>query len=69
MRKILLGIAAVFALSTFAAPAFAQDKPAAEGDKAEKKEPKKGKKGKKGDKATKKADKAAPPAEAGGAAK
>jgi ribosomal protein L12E/L44/L45/RPP1/RPP2 len=38
MKKILLGIAAVFALSTFAAPAFADDKPA----EGEKKEAKKG---------------------------
>jgi hypothetical protein len=55
MKKILLGIAAVFALSTFAAPAFAEDKPAA--DKAEKKPAKKAKKAK-GDKKEEKKEEA-----------
>jgi hypothetical protein len=37
MKKILLGLAAVFALSTFAAPAFAgDDKPAGEEKPAKK---------------------------------
>jgi hypothetical protein len=52
MKKILLGLVAAFALSTFAAPAFAEeaaggDKPA-DGAKKEKKA-KKGKKAKEGD--------------------
>ena len=61
MKKILLGIAAAFALSTFAVPAFAQDQPAG-GEKAEKKETKKAKKGKKGKKAEKKEGEEAAPA-------
>ena len=52
MKKILMGLVAVFAFSTFAAPAFAEeaaggDKPA-DGAKKEKKA-KKGKKAKEGD--------------------
>lgn len=48
MKKILLGLVAAFALTTFAAPAFADDKPAAD---AGEKKPAKAKKGKKGKKA------------------
>ena len=47
MKKIMMGLVAAFAFSTFAAPAFAEDKPAAaEGCKKEKK----AKKAKKADK-------------------
>jgi hypothetical protein len=48
MKKIMLGLVAVFALTSFAAPAFAQDEkaPAADGAKKEKK----AKKGKKAEK-------------------
>jgi hypothetical protein len=49
MKKILLGIVAALALSSFVAPAFAEDAPA--GDKGAEKPAKKGKKGKKADKA------------------
>lgn len=57
MKKILLGLVAAFALTTLAAPAYAEDAPA--GDKAADAKPAK----KKGKKAGKKAD-AEKPAEA-----
>ncbi len=66
MKKILLGLVAAFALSTFAAPAFAEEPPAAggaEGAKAEKSTKKKGKKAKKEEGAAGEAGSAAPPAE------
>jgi hypothetical protein len=52
MKKLMMGLAAIVATS-FAVPAFAEDAPKAEGDKAEKKEHK-GKKHKKEHKEEKK---------------
>jgi hypothetical protein len=49
MKKILLGLVAASCLTSFALPAFAEDKPAGEGAAAEK--PKKAKKAKKEKKA------------------
>lgn len=60
MKKMLLGLVAVFALGSVA-PAFAEE--GAAGDKAATEKPAKGKKAKKGKKAEKK------PAESDGAAK
>ena len=63
MKKIILGIAAAFALVTFLAPVVRAEEAAAGGDAA--KTEKKEKKGKKG----KKADKGAEGGDAGGDAK
>ncbi len=57
MKKILLGLVAAFALTSFVAPVMADDAPAAGGDAAAK--PMKAKKGKKAKK-----DAAAPAADA-----
>ena len=54
MKKILMGLVAAFAFTTLAAPAFADDKPAAgEGEKKPAKKEKAAKKGEKKEEAKK----------------